>query len=95
MLSMDIDGPENITVQTVKIVRDLLVQMGSGEAAVLAMRMYRTETGIRVVVPRSLARTGEKAVTKAEFQTVSDRIFQLIETVLGTSIETMKRTHAA
>jgi len=98
-LSVDIDGAKNITVRTVASVRSLLLEMGSSEAALIAMRMYETKTGIRVVVPKSMSSKGPKRIGKREFEDLSRKIFEIVETVTGVEIEKWKgeqnKWHAA
>lgn len=94
-LSMDIDGPKNITVATVRLVRELLREQGGSETALVAMRMYQTKTGVRVVVPKSISKSGPKRIGKREFTEVSRKVYEIVEQIVGVPVDQLVKAHVA
>ena len=78
---IEIAGPQNITVAAVKACREVL---GNAEA----LRMYRTETGIRLVAPASLK---YREVGKRKFEDISHAVFEIVEAITGTPIEQFRQ----
>lgn len=87
-LSADLDGPANITVRNLATLRHLLRSLDTAsDTALVAMRLFETKTGVRVVIPKSMKR---RVIGKREFEDVANKVFDLIEALTGTSVDEFK-----
>lgn len=84
--SVDIDGPEHVTVPVVRAARSMM----TGTTGYI--RMVQTETGVRVIRPRSI---NYRQVGKKEFGALAERIYQIIEVELGIKIADLKKQKEA
>ena len=71
-----------------KSARAFLDLAGESEHPIYYMRLTPTKKGVKVTIPKSLR---YKTVGKRQFEDVRSKVYEIIETVLGVQVETLKR----
>lgn len=71
-----------------KSARTFLDLAGESEHPIYYMRLTPTKKGVKVTIPKSLS---YKTAGKRQFQDVRSRVYEIIESVLQTDVQTLKR----
>ena len=71
-----------------KSARTFLDLAGESEHPIYYMRLVATKKGVKVTIPKSLR---YKVVKKRQFEDTRSKVYEIIETVLGVAVETLKR----
>jgi hypothetical protein len=81
--------PVEIESRNPVIVRNILAAVFPiMKSKIHCIRFQPTAKGVRVLIPKSL---DYKTAGKRQFEDVRGRIYEILETVLGVSVETLKR----
>lgn len=83
---VDIEGAENITLPVVKAAKSFL------RGSTGYVRLKRIPGGLRIIRPASIK---YEEMGKKEFQALADRIYEIIQAVLGVSVEQLKKEREA